>query len=746
MDSISGQRRLVRSIGLALTLLVVASAIGQTGAVETAPSAQARRTRGPISLDGRLDERDWAAVPALDRFLEYYPTSLAPPSEQTEVRFLYDQRYLYIGVRAFLRNAAELRKPFVRRDKVGASHDYVQVYLDPLGTRRSAYLFRINARGVKTDGVRDEARLTETLDPDFEWDAATQIDEKGWSGELRIPLSTLRMERSGRQIWAVIVTRGVPRAQNTQMATAPFPHDASCFLCYAGELSLPDIERGVENLLISLSSSAIRTGIKRPALAAKDLDTQLSLDLKWLPYAGAALDLTVRPDFSQVEADAPQLTANARFALSLPEKRPFFREASDLVATPIPAVYTRAIVEPEIGARFTHRSARTNATAFLARDIGGGGIIEPGLLGSSIGFPSGRSDIAFAHAKQARGTGDLGLMAIGKRNSDGSFNTVGGVDIGWGNSANRLTGQALASWTRNPDRPDLIAGWTGQNLSGEGILAQWDHTASMVWSLSYERYGRDFRSWLGFVPRVGYQRISADLQRPFYLTDSAINDVTPYFNIMRLSAISRAGHESYAATGVVISLPRNTSIDLGFHAAETVLTREGEERTVSHVVWKTSTNPAPWLPLVQINGAFGETVDFVTGRIVPGRNLSLTVRARPFDRLELEARHTVDDVGHGAHDAPHLTETATEMLATYFFAANFYALADYQHYAAVRRGVGAQRFASDLASLQFVWQHSRQWQIYWGARQRIAGDTLIGPKSRSSEIYIKITRAFAWGI
>src|SRR5262249_23767730 len=158
-----------------------------------------------------------------------------------------------------------------------------------------------------------------TSDPDFDWDVATRIDAHGWTGELRIPLSTLRIDREGAQTWTVVVTRGVPRANNTQMASAPFPHDSSCFLCHASTLAIPDLHPDTEHVIAWVSGSGRAHQVDQTSLSA-DLD--LSLDLKWLPYAGAAVDLTVHPDFSQVESDSPQLTANQRFGLSLPEKRP----------------------------------------------------------------------------------------------------------------------------------------------------------------------------------------------------------------------------------------------------------------------------------------------------------------------------------------------------------------------------------------------------------------------------------------
>ena len=184
-------------------LLLAAALFSACGAyaAEKGQPVRAVRASQQINLDGRLDEADWVSAPLLDHFVEFYPGDRSAPSEHTSARFLYDDRYPYVGLRADLRDPSRLRTPFVRRDKVGASHDYMQVYIDPLGARRSAYIFRVNARGVKTDGLQNEANQSETTDPDYDWDVATHIDAHGWSAELRIPLwtwSRLRSPRSTR--------------------------------------------------------------------------------------------------------------------------------------------------------------------------------------------------------------------------------------------------------------------------------------------------------------------------------------------------------------------------------------------------------------------------------------------------------------------------------------------------------------------------------------------------------------------
>ncbi len=718
------------------------SACGAYAAEEGQPVRAVRAGR-PINLDGRLDEADWASAPLLDRFVEYYPGDRSAPSEHTSARFLYDDRYIYIGLRADLRDPSRLRTPFVRRDKVGASHDYMQVYIDPLGARRSAYIFRVNARGVKTDGLQNEAGQSETTDPDYDWDVATHIDAHGWSAELRIPLTTLRISRVGDQRWWVIVTRGVPRENNTQMATARFPHFSSCFLCYASALTFSDLTPKTDNLIVTPSATASGTRNSGAMGSGDHIKTRPSLDAKWLPYPGGAVDLTIKPDFSQVEADSPQLTANARFAINLPEKRPFFREGLDLVQTPIAALYTRTVAEPDVGLRFTNRSDNLNATVFAARDVGRPGIIEPGLLSSSIGYPTAASDVVFVHAKLAfGGSTDGGVLGAIKRNEDGSYNAVSGFDGVWGDVNNHVTGQILASQTQDPNRPDLLASWRGQTVSGLATLLDWYHTGPNVWTLHYERYDDGFQSWLGYVPRVDYQQVNFDLRHQIQSGIFGLNDLEPYVDGLLLTPLNHHGYEGGPAFGFTGSGRHNLNFDVSLHPEAAVLNEQGDVRETTYAAWTFFVNPHPRVPLLQVNGTVGQAVDFATGEVTSGQMVAITLDTRPIDRLDLTFKLSGDQLGDNPKGGERLRETALELSGVWFFGPAFYLLADYQLYKTDRRYPVVDRDTSSLASLQFSWTPRRDLQAFWGIRS--GADQPIDPanRGRSTEIYVKLARTF----
>ena len=709
---------------------------------EAPQSTTALRTSAPIRLDGHLNEDDWRRAVPLDRFFETYPGDRTSAPERTAVRMLYDDRFLYVGFRLDLADRSGLRTPFVRRDKVGSSHDYVQVYLDPQGSRRGSYLFRVNARGTRTDGYQNEAQQSETLDPDYDWDVATSVDSHGWSAELRIPLSTLRIARAGAQSWAVVVTRGVPRQQNTQMATAPFPHDASCFLCYASEVRFADLRPTAERLIVTPSATLTKTRDRGTRGHADGLSLQPSLDAKWLPFDGAAVDLTINPDFSQVEADQALLTANQQFALSLPEKRPCFREGADLVSTAIPAIYTRNVAAPDYGLRFTQRGAVLEGTAFAARDGGRPGIIEPGLLGSDLVLPDFDSYDAFVRLRRNLTGGDAGALGAAKLNIDGSRNLVGGLDASHATSRDRFTGQLLLSDTRDPSRPDLSPTWQGQRFGGSALEMSWDHTGGAVWSLQYQRLSTGFRSWLGYVPRVGYRQEQAKLLRPFYSNGKLLSTIEPYVSGQALQAIGWRRNEHDGAVGLILAGLRNLAVDASYHPQAIVLDGSGAEHRTRYLSWSASLNPAPRIPVVAVTGQTGRVVDYAIGDVVPGTALGFRVVARPLDRLELEVRRDTNDLGSLAGEPHRLRETVQQLIATYYFKPAFNALLNVQDYRSVRRLPIAGRDHEVAASFQFNWQVDRDIMAYWGVRSNTSDTGIAGTRGRSAELYLKLAQTF----
>src|SRR5262249_34011917 len=148
------------------------------------------------------------------------------------------------------------------------------------------------------------------------------------------------------------------------------------------------------------------------------------------PNADNTLDGTLRPDFSQIESDTAQISANQRFALFFPEKRPFFLEGVELLSTPIQAVYTRTITAPDWGGRATGKLGGVNYTALLANDAGGGSIVIPGANSSSLAAQDFRSTVFIGRARKDLGAlSFVSVLTTDRENGPDGHNRVIGPDF-----------------------------------------------------------------------------------------------------------------------------------------------------------------------------------------------------------------------------------------------------------------------------------------------------------------------------
>ena len=252
--------------------------------------------------------------------------------------------------------------------------------------------------------------------------------------------------------------------------------------------------------------------------------------MKWAPGTATALDLTVNPDFSQVEADVSQIAVNNRFALFYPEKRPFFLESTDLFETPIEAVYTRTITSPRWGGRATGRLSGLAYTVLAADDRGGGSVVLPGPTGSSLAPQDYRRSWA------SRGRGRIWAprswarsMRAARSTEEDTTASTGPTSSGAPAQVDVVDGQFLWSETETPNLPDIVPEWDGRRLDGHALQASWGHTPER-WDtfLSYRDVAYGFRDDQGFVPQVGYRRGYAEAGLAFYPRDGFLTRLRPY--------------------------------------------------------------------------------------------------------------------------------------------------------------------------------------------------------------------------
>jgi hypothetical protein len=630
------------------------------------PSISLPRVSGPIVVDGDLSDPGWKGAAVVDTFFETVFGDNRAPSVTTVAWLAYDDQYLYVAVRCDDPDPRKIRAPYVDRDQVIGTDDNVAIFLDTRNDRRSAQEFRVSPRGIQADAVFNDANGNEDFSPDFYYDTAARITDKGWQAEVRIPLSSLRYPRADPQKWGIIIWRNYPRDFRYAIYSSPQPRGANCLVCLSRELTglagLPSSSHLVVAPYVSAQDVAQADAPGQP-LGHGRTDKRVGLDVKWNPSASTALDATINPDFSQVEADVAQIAVNNRFALFFPEKRPFFLEGVDLFDTPIQAVYTRTITSPRWGGRSTGKFGASSYTVLVTQDRGGGSVVLPGPTGSDFVPQDFSSVVGIARVRRDFGRSFLGLLYTGRENEGAGHNHVGGPDGQWRpNDKDVLAAQLLVSDTTTPTRPDLVPAWNGRTLTSHALETSWRHsTRGVDWTARYRDFGDGFRADEGFVPQVGYREGSLNPGYKFF-PKGLFSFVGTFLNLEY--AADRRGKllTRQLDPGVLLLGRRNlqANVQLQLRRERTA----DELLSFTRLSYVVQIDPSRRFTRVGVSGLAGQDVDVLNVRVGRGFSVTAFATVRPTDHLTLDANSAVSWLNVGRRVAPSVAVTGSSRLFT----------------------------------------------------------------------------------
>jgi hypothetical protein len=599
------------------------------------------RATGPIAIDGDLSEDAWRHAARVDRWYETQPGDNVEPPVHNVGYLTFDDRFLYAAFEFEDPDPRAIRAPFADRDNVGDGYnDYGGILLDSRRTGSTGVFFLVTPRNTQYDSISDDAS-GEDASPDFFWDSATRIGPHGWTLEMRIPFSSIRYRRADPQTWNILLYRNYPRAFHYHFFTAKIPQSSTCLVCRSNVLTglerLPGGGHLVVAPYVAAADLSEPSGAAGTRLGAGQVSAHVGADLKYLPNADNAIDLTIKPDFSQVESDTAQIATNQRFALFFPERRPFFLEGSDLFATPIQAVYTRTITAPVAGLRATGKMAGLRYTVLVADDSGGGSAVLPGPSGSSFASVDFGSTVFVARAKRDLGLSFISVIAADRERRDGhGHNRVIGPDLQWRpNGEDVVTAQWLYSGTHTPNLPDEAAEWNGQFLSGHAATASWTHTQQHPdWNASYREISRGFRADTGFVPQAGYRDISGSTGWTFRPT-TVVTRLRTYLNLDRQVDSSGGLLSRTVQPGFGMDTKLNGFVQINF-IDDRIRTPAGAVIGRRQLGYHAQFSPSRFVALLGVDGSIGQDIDFDNSRPARGPALNVNARLRPTAHLELE--------------------------------------------------------------------------------------------------------------
>ena len=298
----------------------------------------ATRVETPPIVDGIIDDKVWKTTVPESGFLQYNPYVLGHPSEKTEVRIIYDNDYLFIAINNFDSEPDKIIGRLARRDSwmeaFGSQSDWVGVAFDSNNDDRTGYWLAVNPAGSRMD-VYVSGEGFEAFDPSWDvvWEYKAARHNLGWSVEMKIPFSIFQFDANKNEDWGIAFERHIQRLQE-EVQWPCRPKGVSGFIPYFGILKgLSDIPspKKVEILPYVLY------GINDES----NLET-LGLDMRYGLSASSSLNLTINPDFGQVEADPSVLNLTA-FETQFEEKRPFFVEGGSFFKNLYQLLHSRRI-------------------------------------------------------------------------------------------------------------------------------------------------------------------------------------------------------------------------------------------------------------------------------------------------------------------------------------------------------------------------------------------------------------------
>jgi len=483
-------------------------------------------------VDGVLDDPIWQQALMLPLTIETYPReNLAAPVETTAY-LVENGDQLLIAFDARDPDPTSIRA-YLRDRDTAYNDDFVGVVLDTFNDQRRAFEFFTNPLGVQMDLIQDDVARNESDSWDAIWESGGEINERGFTVEMAIPFSQLRFpSTAGDQTWGIDVLRFRPREQRVRISNNAQDRNRNCYLCQFGKFTgFANAEPGKAlEVVPTLTSSRTdaRLDPNSQQLTPGDFETELGLGVRWGITPDLTLDVALNPDFSQVEADVAQLEENTQFALFYPESRPFFLEGEDYYVSPLQAVFTRTVADPDVGAKFTGRTGNNTIGVFATNDAITN-LLLPGAFGSQTASLDQEND-GFV-GRYTRGFGKASTIGalVTSRQGEGYQNEIAGFDGRYFiNDQNTFRFQYLDARTEYP--LDVQTQYAQQaELNGDAMRLEYRY-GSRNWFANFyhQELDPEFRADSGFIPRVDFEQDSLEMNRTWQGTE------TTWFNELRV--------------------------------------------------------------------------------------------------------------------------------------------------------------------------------------------------------------------
>jgi hypothetical protein len=490
----------------------------------------------PISIDGVVDSA-WYSTELATDFYMVLPMDTSFAKVRTEVRMAYDDDHLYLIALCYNGLPGPYMVESLRRDFVFGKNDNFLLFMDPFDDQTNGFSFGANAAGAQWDGTMYEGGKVD-LSWDNKWNSAVKNYPDKWIFEMAIPFKSIRYKK-GITNWGINFSRNDLKTTE-KSSWAPVPRQfPTASLAYTGTLHWdqppPDVGPNISVIPYALGGASRDIEHDGKTVYRKDIGG----DAKIAVTSSLNLDLTVNPDFSQVDVDR-QVTNLDRFELFFPEKRQFFLENGDLFANfgyaTIRPFFSRRIglgVPIQFGARLSgkiNKNWRIGTMDMQTEKV------------NSLQMPSQNFGV-FAIQRRIFARSNIGAIVINKESLSYNpvehplqkqYNRNAGLEYNLASSNNRWTGKALFLKSFSPDKKghDFTQAANLQYASRDWIVS-WQH----------EYVGRNYNAEVGYVPRQAYFKINPLVGKLYFPKSKKIlshgpRATTTYFYNEKVSSVT----------------------------------------------------------------------------------------------------------------------------------------------------------------------------------------------------------------
>lgn len=504
----------MRNVWVILVLLVLSQAsLGQQLKINPDDySLKISRVSGKIVIDGDLQESHWKSADVAKDFYQQFPYDTSFSNTKTEVRMGYDDQFIYVGAICWDSAPGDYVIQSLKRDFSYPVSDAFAIYLDPFSDKTNGFNFTVNPLGVQREGLLENGgQFGVTTAWDNRWFAEVKEFDDRWEVEMAIPFKTIRYNE-GQKEWRVNFSRNNLKA-NENTCWVPVPRNFNiAMLANTGRLifdEAPQKAGANVSLIPYVAGGAFSDYVNRES----DYRLNAGGDAKVAVTSSLNLDLTINPDFSQVEVDR-QVTNLDRFELFFPERRQFFIENSDLFGD-----FGFRRIRPFFSRRIGLNQGQQ------VRILGGGRLSGKlnrnwriGLMNMQTegGVPLGEAAQNYsvlAVQRQIFSRSNLAAIFVNRQGFNGNsignddYNRVIGLDYNLYSKDNRWRGKIFYHHSFDDD--------TKRNKSANAIWLMYND-ARMTVMYNHEFVDRNYNAEVGFVPRQGYFRFEPMMWYRFY--------------------------------------------------------------------------------------------------------------------------------------------------------------------------------------------------------------------------------------